>query len=349
MNKPVNFMSVYFREFDGYGHSALEMVRALMNQDVDVRPRVRQSVDPTLPKEMRRLIERITDKGPIEADTVIYYCLPPMFYHYEDTYEVGFTQFEASRLPDFWVENIEMMTECWTTCDALVEVFKQSGVTIPLYTVPLGVRADRYKPVRRKKEKPFVFMHTGLPEHRKGYDLVIKAYRKAFLKHHDDIRLCLKGFGIPEELNRRQPMGIDFVLGRTPLNRLMELYKRAQAFVYPSRGEGWGMIPLEAICTGLPTIITPYLGMSEFAHLATHQLNYELVDADYYEHLLPCGEWAEPAIDDIADAMVDIYDNYEEYEEQAYENALKAASEFSWERSGEIIKKHLTRIWGDMV
>jgi hypothetical protein len=42
------------------------------------------------------------------------------------------------------------------------------------------------------------------------------------------------------------------------------LYKRAQAFVLPSRGEGWGRPHLEALAMGVPVIATNWSGPTAF-------------------------------------------------------------------------------------
>ena len=104
------------------------------------------------------------------------------------------------------------------------------------------------------------------------------------------------------------------------------------------------MIPMEAICTGLPTILTPFLGVAEFAKYGI-PVKYKMVEADYYEHLKPCGQWAEADIRDLADKMIDVFDHYEEYEERAHQAAIDCAREFTWEKSAAAIAGHLERIW----
>jgi glycosyltransferase involved in cell wall biosynthesis len=45
-----------------------------------------------------------------------------------------------------------------------------------------------------------------------------------------------------------------------PLMNLPRLYTGADAFVLPSRGEGWGRPHIEAMAMGLPTIATNWSG-----------------------------------------------------------------------------------------
>ena len=340
---PVNFQCIFFRIFDGYGHSGLQMMHSLVNQGADIRAREYQAMDRKLEEPWRTSVASILSKPICEAPVVIYYALPPLFRE-ADAYQVGFTQFETDRLPGDWLGDLNRMDEVWTTCPQLVSVFVKSGVMRPIYSVPLGVSSERYPRVRHKKSEPFYFIHTGMPEQRKGFEIAIKAYRLAF-GNYDKVRLAIKGTGIPQELNRRQPQGIDFMLGRYPFKLMNDLYARSHCMVYPTSGEGWGMIPLEAMCTGLPTILTSFLGTAEFADYGI-PVKHSLVEADYYEHLMPCGDWAKPDLEDLAARMLDVYDNYEEHEERAYENAKVVAEKFTWQESARIIMKHIERIEG---
>lgn len=45
-----------------------------------------------------------------------------------------------------------------------------------------------------------------------------------------------------------------------------KLYKRAQAFVLPSRGEGWGRPHMEALSMGIPVLATNWSGPTAFLH-----------------------------------------------------------------------------------
>jgi glycosyltransferase involved in cell wall biosynthesis len=68
------------------------------------------------------------------------------------------------------------------------------------------------------------------------------------------------------------------VLGYVTRERLRELYRGARAFLYPSRYEGFGIPPLEAMACGAPVIATRTGAIPEFAGDAALLINPGDVD-----------------------------------------------------------------------
>jgi len=96
---------------------------------------------------------------------------------------------------------------------------------------------------------------------------------------------------------------------------LIQLYNIADAFVLPSRGEGWGRPYIEAMAMGLPVIATNWSGPTEFVTkhngylLPLNQIN-PLVDA----HLsaFPGHKWANPDGDKLVEILRHLREHPEE-------------------------------------
>ena len=82
-----------------------------------------------------------------------------------------------------------------------------------------------------------------------------------------------------------------------PLSSLPRLYRAADAFVLPSRGEGWGRPHAEAMAMGLPGVATNWSGPTAFLSNDTgYPLEYSV--APVSESLnLPGHVWAESCFD----------------------------------------------------
>lgn len=93
-------------------------------------------------------------------------------------------------------------------------------------------------------------LYAGTLEPRKGLDDLIDVWSS--LAPRPRLILCgAIGWGEPIT---RMP-GVE-VTGYVPRERLRDLYRRARVFVYPSRYEGFGIPPLEAMACGAPVIAT---------------------------------------------------------------------------------------------
>jgi glycosyltransferase involved in cell wall biosynthesis len=111
---------------------------------------------------------------------------------------------------------------------------------------------------RREEElQPYVLAVSTLHPH-KNLDRLIRVFAE-FRRSHPQFRLVIAGFRgfhaeaiekLIGELALRDAVGLT---GWLPREKLYELYRRAWAFVYPSRFEGFGLPVVEALAAGVPT------------------------------------------------------------------------------------------------
>lgn len=203
-----------------------------------------------------------------------------------------------------------------------------SGVRLPIRVMGCGPDLSAYAPLgaaragasavrRPTKAAPFVFLHVSSCFPRKGVDVLLAAYARAF-RRGDPVRLVIKGFPNPhndvreqiEHLRRMDPNAPEIVIINRDLSvtSLVELYREADSMVLPSRGEGFNLPAAEALAGGLPLIVTAYSGQTDFAGPdVARQVGFRF--APSRSHLNRYGSvWAEPDIDDLATAMRELFE-----------------------------------------
>ena len=163
----------------------------------------------------------------------------------------------------------------------------------------------------------FQFLSIFKWEFRKGWDVLLRAYWRAFSgEDHVTLRLrtyvppfiqgdtnitamiadfaAREGFdanSLPEVIweqgivtGPRGGAGPEGALSRSDMR---DLYATADAFVLPTRGEGWGVPVAEAMAMALPTIITNYSGPTAYATAHNAYLLPVLPDLDANSYAQP--------------------------------------------------------------
>jgi hypothetical protein len=103
-------------------------------------------------------------------------------------------------------------------------------------------------------------------------------------------------------------------------------FNDSHCFIAASRGEGFGLMPLQAIAMAIPTIVSLSSGQNEFAHLATTTVKCGKTQAE------TLGRWDEPDMNELKKAMLWHYNNYNESVAKASTHA-KNVEEFSWQEA----------------
>ena len=145
---------------------------------------------------------------------------------------------------------------------------------------------------------------VGQTGYRKGLDVAMAAVAEA---RADLPGLRLRVVGVPAG---KPTEGVDW-LGVIPPDRMAEVYRNADLFIFPTRYESSGLVVIEAMVAGLPVIVSDCVG----AGIVTHGRNGVVVagynPAHYAEalrHLAPAAtrfEIAEANIEDVRRFNVD--------------------------------------------
>ncbi|KAK3269968.1 hypothetical protein CYMTET_21607, partial [Cymbomonas tetramitiformis] len=128
----------------------------------------------------------------------------------------------------------------------------------------------------------FAFLSVFKWEERKGWDILVRAFAGEFASTTSSVRLYLRT-GAPEHWPRMRQQVLSIIMQVEPDERAAHLvleriafvdrvahadyprlYRAADAFVLPTRGEGWGRPILEAMGMGLPVIATNWSGPTHF-------------------------------------------------------------------------------------
>lgn len=281
------------------------------------------------------------------GDIVINISTPEAFVK-SNTYSVGFTFWETNKLPIDWVEQCNEMDEIWTCSVAMKDVFINSGVIKPVHEFKLGVDPKIYFPKKRTPHNKFTFISIGSPSTRKNSQMSVDAFLKLFEGNHDykliyksngpgDARLH-KGTSNQSSINYHPQIEvIDYQVSH---EELAAIYDKADCLLYPTSGEGWGLIPFQAIAKGIPTICTNVLACTEFAEMSV-PLDFVWGNKNMSGLYSNAGEWAEPNFDDLCDKMLYVVNNYQEISDKTYKSAEFINQNMTWEY---VSKKYIDRI-----
>jgi glycosyltransferase involved in cell wall biosynthesis len=206
---------------------------------------------------------------------------------------VGLTTFETENLPKHWLEPCRGMDEIWLFSTFNVNEFARAGVDErKLWPVGFGLDPAQYEPSRTQPlpvrgRRGFMFLSVFQWQARKGWPVLVEAFARTFSRH-DDVCLVIKtsrpGAGemsaddqitrclAARNISREQAAPILVMTGPLGDRDMTSLYRAADAFVLPTRGEGWGIPFMEAMAMGLPTIGTRWSGHLDFMNDANSYL-----------------------------------------------------------------------------
>lgn len=315
----------------GYGRMGVEMRKQLSLLGVESCGDIGLAPDGDMMLESHANLQR---SGGLElARVALWLSTPPHVRGwYEGQFAAIFTMWESSEIPPAFRQNLHHFDRIIVPSLQNKELYEHFHDDVRY--VPLGIDPEAwgYRP-RPPVDREFRFMCAGYGP-RKGCRQVAEAFLKVFPGGKPPNPLA----PIPKLILRSRDdiwgPGITMIPQNLGTKAEIELYASVHCYVSGSKGEGWGLMPLQAIAQGCPTILGDAHGHHAFAHLGVpiDTKPYTCKGATFWGD---GGEWWEPDFDQMCDAMWDIYNNYDAYAGEAINNSFRACEEFTWARAAE--------------
>ncbi len=122
--------------------------------------------------------------------------------------------------------------------------------------IPYGVDSDAFAPGWRRDTGAgrIVFLFVGLLKKEKGILTLLTAWKQLAAPSAE---LWLAGGGEADVIEAASGVPGVKVSGKLAQQELRQIYRDADVFVFPTFYDGFGMVLLEAMASGLPVIATP--------------------------------------------------------------------------------------------
>lgn len=260
--------------------------------------------------------------------------------------KVIYSMFESTTIPTSWVRHLKRADKVIVPSEFCQEMFATRGIETTV--VPLGYNHEEYRYIERPKHDVFTFLHYNAFNIRKGFDLVFKAFTQEF-GIDEPVKMIFKTIHNkpPFPLLKDQYPNIDVIKAEYSYQQMRDLLSQADAFVFPSRGEGFGLTPLEALATGLPTLIPNGSGMSEYFD---PDYFYEIdINGDcpaVYSNYAPSdvGRMIEPDLESLKKQMRYVYEHQDEARAKGKAGAKWVKENWTAEHSAKKLARVLKEV-----
>ena len=212
-----------------------------------------------------------------------------------------------------------------------------------VHSTPNGVDHHRFNPTVRERYRDttraemgfsasdFVIIFMGARWREKGLDRLLGALRKL---NAPDIHLMIVGRGEPSSVANLIPAELAGNIHFTGSQQPEPYFAAADAFVFPTRVEGFGLVIAEAAACGLPLVVTPAGVGAELCR--SGQTGYLVPQADTDEQEAALAQ-------QIADHIAQIRADPDAAAEMG-RAAHQASLQFTWDHQADLVETVLTRI-----
>jgi len=258
-------------------------------------------------RTIRKALERQGVDIVYESDVELQH-VSPHIYHKNCKKSFIMPTHEANAIHPLLIKKMNESDEVIALCEHNKKVFTDNGLKKPIHVCKQGIDLNIFKYNEKVRNGKLNFLWIGQTSIRKGWDIVINTFTKAF-GSMKDVSLYMKTSGAGKQEINKLTDNIIFDSRRLSLADMIDLYTNAHIFIFPSRGEATGLPALEAMASGLICMAPAIGGMKEFIDEDNAiKLEYKNVPADYGVKTVCPNVIAE----DLIEKLRYVYDFYDE-------------------------------------
>ncbi|MGD0058527.1 MAG: glycosyltransferase [Verrucomicrobiia bacterium] len=312
--------------------------------------------------EITRVGKGHRDQAPTRTGVTVRHAWPPNWQRPKSGYWVLIQPWEYGSLPLDWVSRLSGVAEIWVPSEYVRRVYVDSGVAPgKVHVVPNGIDPERFRPgvtpLPLATSKTFKFLFVGGTIHRKGPDLLLKAFTENFTAA-DDVCLVIKDFGgesvyagqtLQEQIQAAQARPgapeIVYLTDELAADAMPGLYAACDCLVHPYRGEGFALPVLEAMACGLPVIVTAGGATDDFAtedraypiSASRQRIGYRVGPF----RLARPGWLLEPSFDELKQRMGWVFEHRDEARTKGQRASEVARRDWTWDRAARVAAQRL--------
>lgn len=271
---------------------------------------------------------------------------------YDHQYKIQMSQWESTLAPERWARYAKRYDEFWTANYWGAQGLINAGIPEKkVYVVEHGIDSSIWTPAKRGTRNKIRFLHIDSDNPRKRSDLALKAFKNAF-GDNPDYELTLKyslvnahhqvTYNAHNDLDWSRPdvlehggdwyKNVRAIKSLINIDDLVKLYHFHDVLIYPSEGEGFGLIPLQAIVTGMPVISTGRWPSYE-KYLQNNIIDSKLGPSTYIKRF--SGDCVIPDLDSTTDLLKQVADNISSQSNLFYSQVPDIQQEYSWQNKVE--------------
>lgn len=351
MNALSLYLTASWHPADSYGKIAIELAKHAHSKGIHVN--CLGHGEATLDAQSAE-VRQITSQPLVASLGGIALGWPTSYPKFPTLYQVGpriaLTMFESTRLPDDWIPHLNHLHAVIVPSHFCQRVFVESGVTVPVHVINLGVNDHfRYieRPLSFTESRPMTFLAFMDRGQRKGGITALQGFLRAF---GDDPtkKLILKGRKIELNFHFTNP-NIEAIQEDYDDAQMQALYERCDVLVNPHRGEGFGIIPREFAASGGLSLTTGWSAtlehIDEWGYALPFRLEKALWEGNKYLQGRELGEWATVDEVKLGDTLRAVANYWPLYHHLLPKRSLAARTRYSWATFGD----QVLALWEDVV